>query len=206
MDRVVELYLLRHGEVDFPQGVFYGQMDIALSERGKAQSIRSAQRLDELELDSIVTSDLSRCLYITKNVKNVSPDKIHVEPAIREINFGRWQGLSWDEIERQWPGQMKRRMESLASYRPPEGESLSDLWHRSKDVFSRCLNGDYGSRVAVVAHGGINRVFMCKLLGMNLQNLFCLHQDYACFNRVDSYDDGLNVLRFVNCTCHLSGL
>lgn len=205
MDKI-EVFFLRHAEVDFPKGVFYGQMDIPLSKKGKEQSIKSAQRLSGLGLDAILSSDLSRCLYITENINGFPADRILFEPALREIDFGNWQGLSWDEIEEKWPGQMQRRMSELATYRPPNGESLSDLWNRSKDVFFRCLDGYYGKRVAIVAHGGINRVFMCMLLGMDLQNLFCLHQDYACFNKVDSYSDGLRVLRFVNCTCHLEDL
>ncbi len=205
MDRI-EVFFLRHGEVDSPQGVFYGQMDVPLSQRGREQSLKSAERLSRLKLDRILSSDLSRCIHTVKNVKGFPDNRIIIEPALREIYFGRWQGLSWDEIEGKWPGEMQRRMNELATYRPPGGESLSDLWNRSKDVLLRCLDGHYGKRVAIVAHGGINRVFMCMLLGIDLQNLFSFQQDYACFNRVDSYSDGLRVLRFVNCTCHLEGL
>ena len=205
MDRVV-IYLLRHGEVDFPEGVFYGQMDIPLSKTGKKQSRLAAKRLDGLDLDFVVTSDLSRCTYVAESMRSLSRERIRREPALREINFGLWQGLSWKEIDEAWPGQMERRMNCLSSFRPPEGESLSDLWKRSRDVFSACLEGRFGKRVAIIAHGGINRVFMCRLLGMDLQNLFSLHQDYACFNRVDSYPDSVRVLRFANCTCHLEGL
>ncbi len=202
MDRI-ELYLLRHGEVDFPKGVFYGQMDIPLSQKGKKQSRLAAARLNEIGVDSVLTSDLSRCLYMAREIRSVSNQKIRKEPRLREIDFGLWQGLSWEEIEMAWPGQMEQRMANLSSFRPPNGESLSDLWQRSKAVFHDCLKGVYGQKVAIIAHGGINRVFMCNLLGMDLQNLFCLHQDHACINRVDSYRDGPRVLRFVNCTCHL---
>ncbi len=199
----VELFFVRHGEVDFPPGIFYGQMDIPLSDKGKHQSRLCAARLDKLGLEAVVTSDLSRCQYIASLIKGLSHREIIKEPRLREINFGKWQGKSWDEIEESWPGQMQRRMESLATYRPPGGESLSDLWERSRQVFEDCLKGVYGKKVAIIAHGGINRVFICRLLGMDLQNLFSLHQDYACLNRVDSYPDGIKVLRFVNCTCHL---
>ncbi len=202
MDRVV-LFLVRHGEVDFPEGVFYGQMDIPLSDRGREQSRLVARRLDGLGLDSVITSDLSRCRYIVQSMESLSQERILTEPALREINFGLWQGLSWKEIEEAWPGRMEQRMKHLSSYRPPDGESLTDLWNRSRCVFSECLEGMYGKRVAIIAHGGINRVFICKLLGMELQNLFRLHQDHACINRVDSYPDSVRVLRFLNCTCHL---
>jgi len=202
----VEVFFVRHGQVDFPSGVFYGQMDIPLSETGKRQSILCARRLDTLDLDAVVTSDLSRCRYIARHITTVPKERIFEEERLREIDFGKWQGKSWEEIDESWPGEMERRMSNLSTYRPPGGESLSDLWNRSRQVFEGCLEGNYGKRVAIIAHGGINRVFMCKLLGMDLQNLFSLHQDYACLNRVDSYPDGVKVLRFANCTCHLEGL
>ncbi len=201
-----EVYLIRHGQVNFPEGVFYGQLDIPLSGLGKKQSLLCAKRFEDLKIDAVISSDLSRCLYLAKKIAHDKGIKLLINKDLREINFGRWQGLSWDEIEKSYPGQMEKRMKNLASYRPPAGESLTDLLDRAFPVLYDCLKGKLGQRVVIVAHGGVNRVLMCKLLGMDLQNLFCLQQDYTCVNLIDSYLDGQKVLRYINCTCHLIGL
>ncbi len=201
-----EIYLIRHGQVDFPQGVFYGQLDIPLSDIGKRQSLLCAKRFTDIRIDAVISSDLSRCLYLSNKIAEVHNIDLFSDKRLREINFGKWQGLSWDEIESLYPGQMEKRMKNLASFRPPLGESLTDLLNRAFPVLEDCLNGKFGERIVIVAHGGVNRALICKLLGMDLQNLFCLQQDYTCINLIDSYLDGQRVLRYINCTCHLTGL
>lgn len=199
----VTVYLLRHGQVDFPPGIYYGQMDVPLSEEGKRQSLLAARRMAMSGLDAVLCSDLERCTFMASLIQQEGGPGPESMSALREVNFGRWAGLSWDEIDKQYPGEMTRRMNDLEHYRPPGGESLSDLLLRVKKVFSRCISGDYGGKVAIVAHGGVNRVLLADFLEISLQKIFCLHQDHACINCVEYYPDGNGVLKFMNVTCHL---
>ncbi len=199
----VRVYLLRHGQVDFPEGLFYGQMDVPLSERGKRQSLLAARQVMRMGIDTVVSSDLSRCSYLADLIHRQGGPEPEFFPAMREVDFGRWAGLSWDDIERQWPGAMSERMNNLEDYRPPGGESLRDLLTRASTVFSECARGEHGNRVAFVAHGGVNRVLIADFLGMKLQDIFSLHQAHTCINCVEFFPDGNGVLRFLNLTSHL---
>ncbi len=201
----VKVYLMRHGHVEFPKGLFYGQMNVPLSQKGKRQSLLAARRVLSLGIDSVVSSDLRRCTYLSELILREGGPGPYLSEAIREVNFGRWAGLSWDDIERDYPGAMETRMKNLATFRPPGGESLGDLLDRAKTEFKRCARGDYGKRVAFVAHGGVNRVLIADFLGMDLQNIFSLHQDHTCINCVEFFPDGNGVLRFLNMTTHLEG-
>ena len=203
----IQVFLIRHGEVDYPQGTFYGQEDIPLSGMGKEQSKLVAGRLLGTKLDAVISSDLSRCTYLAGCIRDVQDGcQVFLSKRLREINFGKWQGLSWEEIEKGYPGQMKKRMKSLSSFRPPGGESLSDLLKRAYPLLKDVFHGRYGKKVAIACHGGVNRVLISKILNMDLQNIFSIQQDYSCVNEIFSFPDGTRVLIRLNCTCHLEGL
>ncbi len=199
----VRIYLLRHGRVDFPKGLFYGQMDIPLSAEGRRQSLLAARQIVRSGVDFVISSDLRRCSYLAGLILKEGGPEPEFSSALREVDFGRWAGLSWEDIERQYPGAMARRMKDLANYRPPGGECLMDVLDRARMVFGRCARGAYGQKVAIVAHGGVNRVLISDFLGLKLQNIFSLQQDYTCINCIEFFPDGNGVLRFLNATHHL---
>ena len=199
----VKIYLLRHGEVDFPKGLFYGQMDVPLSSKGKRQSLLAARQMVRSSVDFVISSDLARCSYLAGLIRKEGGPAPEFSKELREVDFGSWAGLSWDDIERQYPGAMARRMKDLAGYRPPGGECLMDVLKRTRKVFRRCARGAYGQKVAIVAHGGVNRVLIADFLELKLQNIFSLHQDYTCINCMEFFPDGNGVLRFLNATYHL---
>ncbi len=199
----VRIYLLRHGQVDFPKGIFYGQMDVPLSDTGKRQSLLTARYIVQMDLDFVITSDLERCATLACLIQDEGGPGPVFSKALREVDFGQWAGLSWDEIEKVHPGAMSQRMEDLENYRPPGGECLADVLKRAGVVFERCAQGTYGKNIAIVAHGGVNRVIIADFLGMRLQNIFNLHQDYNCINCIEIFPDGNGTLRFLNMTSHL---
>jgi len=199
----VKIYLLRHGEVDFPKGLFYGQMDIPLSEKGKRQSLLAARQIAKSQVDFIISSDLKRCSFLAGLIQKEGGPPPELSRALREVDFGRWAGLSWNDIERQYPGEIAKRMKDLVNYRPPGGECLRDVLDRTRKVFCRCARGAYGEKVAIVAHGGVNRVLIADFLELKLQNIFSLHQDYTCINCIEFFPEGNGILRFLNMTHHL---
>lgn len=179
------VWLLRHGEL--PQRTprrFVGQMDIPLSERGRGQARTWAARLAGAPFGAAACSDLSRCRETASLIlagRDLAPT---VEPEFREINLGAWQGLTADEVAARFPGQHEARGRDLAEFRPEGGESFADVQKRAVAALSR-LAGPLSGHLLVVAHGGVNRAILCHVLGLPLERLFSLGQDYA----------GLSVLR-----------
>ncbi len=174
------IYLLRHGEI--PQSSprrFVGQRDLPLTATGRNQMAALAERFADKGLERIVCSPLSRCVESAAILgRSLLTPEIHAD--LREISLGQWEGLTVDEVRRLFPGQYELRGHDLTGYAPPEGESFGEVQERTWKTFLDIAAGK--NTAAIVAHGGVNRAILCRVLDMPLQHVFRLAQDYACVN------------------------
>ncbi len=192
------IFLLRHGDVDVPKKIFYGQMDVPLSEKGKEKSRITAEYLSTFGINRIISSDLSRCMYFAEAIRDKSANNAKIETfkELRELNFGKWSGLTWDEIERYYPGELTKRYANLADYAPPDGECLADAQARVMGIVNNIReNSANGDNIAIVAHAGVNRCIISNLMGYPLANFFIVEQDYCCINIIDFYDENVVIKR-----------
>lgn len=176
------IYLIRHGEITqtLPRR-FVGQTDLPLTDRGRAQIATVASFLVGRGVGRMLCSPLSRCVEsagIIGAVLGIVPESV---PDLREIALGTWEGLTVDEVRERFPGRYEARGRNLAGFRPPGGESFADLQRRTWPPFESACSA-LAEPLAIVAHGGVNRVLLCRILGMPLENLFRLEQNYACIN------------------------
>jgi broad specificity phosphatase PhoE len=96
--------------------------------------------------------------------------------------MGQWEGLTGDDIRRRDPAAFDRWMADVAGYRFPDGEDLAQLAARAWPAFEAIVAAHPGGAVAVVAHGGTNRVILCRALGLSPARLLALGQDYAALS------------------------
>lgn len=176
------VYLLRHGETQgFSPRRFIGQMDVPLTDRGRAQIEQVAGFLQENRVDRLISSPLRRCLESAEILGRTIGLVPETEPSLSEIALGQWEGLTVAQVQQQYPGSYEARGRDIATFRPPEGESFADLRDRAWPSFLSIVNGP-AEKIAIMAHAGVNRVLLCQLLKMPLTQLFCLRQDHACLN------------------------
>jgi probable phosphoglycerate mutase len=181
----MELYLLRHGEIDEQyRGRFVGQIDLPLSERGVTQARWWQRALATTPFGRVYCSDLSRSQRTAEIIAENKQGFIEIMPELREINLGKWEGISMAEVKARSPEEWKKRGDDLEGYRPPGGESFSDLASRILASFQKILHAAEGNRL-IVGHAGTNRVILCHVLGMPLANLFRIDQDYGCLNIIE---------------------
>lgn len=187
-----EIYLIRHGEItqSSPRR-FVGQSDLLLTDRGREQMRQVAEYLVGRGLPRLLCSPLSRCVESAGIVGKALGLEPEVAEDLREIGLGAWEGLTVEEVRERFPGDYEARGRDLARFRPAGGESFADVERRAWPAFK--VLSDFNSPQAIVAHGGVNRVLLCRILGMPLGNLFRLGQDYACLNVVQSGRDGFCV-------------
>ncbi len=191
------IYLLRHGEPDsVGERRFVGQVDPPLSEKGLEQAHFWQRKWAKEEFDRICCSDLIRAHQTAKIIAGDRPQEIAVMPQLREIGLGAWDGLLMAEVRRRFPLEWKRRGVDLAGYRPPGGESFADLQRRIIPRFDDLVANSSG-KVLVVGHAGVHRVILCHILGIPLNNLFRLAQDYGHLSIVDCSREPLR-LRALN--------
>lgn len=199
MTRKTRIHLIRHGEVAGAGAPRYnGHADVPLSDVGIAQYHALKPRLEHTPISACYTSDLVRCRTgadILGNHLNVTPV---VEPALRELNIGVWEGMTWDDIKRRWPKEWKARLADIVNYRVPGGENLLDLEARIIPAIARIIDRHPGEEVLIVAHGGANRVILLNAIGAPLSALFTIEQSYCCYNIIDYFSDGNRVVTLLN--------
>ncbi|MDD2903538.1 MAG: histidine phosphatase family protein [Syntrophales bacterium] len=192
------LYLLRHGQVaDGHTHLYHGNNDIELSPQGIKQLEQAGAQLQDVELAGVYASDLSRAVQGAEIICRGREIKPRTLPEFREIHFGVWEGLSFQEIAEQYPDHLQARFQDLANFRIPEGESLMDLKARALPALQGLIEAHYEQAFLLVAHAGLNRVILSEALGLSLQNLFRLDQNYGCLNIIDYFPD-MAVVRMVN--------
>src|SRR5262249_31229391 len=180
------VYLVRHGSVVGAETRrFIGHLDVPLSPLGEQQMTRLASRLHMVALDAVYASDLERARRSAEIL--AAPHGLHpvAVPALREFAMGRWEGLTADQIRELDAVAFSTWMADVPGYQFPEGESLTHLAARAWPAFERIVAAHANGSVAVVAHGGTNRMILCRALGLGDGRLLAFGQDYA----------GLTVLR-----------
>jgi alpha-ribazole phosphatase/probable phosphoglycerate mutase len=192
------LYLVRHGQVaDGHTDRYHGHNDIGLSPKGVQQFETLAAQLEPLPLAGIYASDLTRALTgaeIISRGREVAPQII---PAFREVHFGVWEGLNFTEIAERYPAELEARFKDLTTFRIPGGESLTDVRARALPRLTSLIQQHHQEAFLIVAHAGINRVILSDALGLPLEFLFRLDQNYGCLNVIDYFPD-MAVVRLVN--------
>jgi broad specificity phosphatase PhoE len=161
---------------------FIGHLDVPLSPLGEAQVGALAARLRAVALDAIYCSDLRRTRRSAEIL--AAPHRLTPisDPALREFAMGRWDGLTAEEIRALDASAFDAWMSDVGRFQFPGGESLPDLEARAWPAFETIVTRHAGGRVAIVAHGGSNRMILCRALGLGPERLLALGQDYAALS------------------------
>lgn len=200
------LYLIRHGEITQSKPRrFVGQRDLPLTDRGREQASRLGDSLASQSIDKVVCSPLSRCVESARILCDRLGGTPQILPDLREIALGAWEGLTFDEVRNHFPGCHEARGLNLAGFRPQAGESFVDLLSRAWPAFEAVVHGP-DERVAIVAHAGVNRVLLCRILDIPLGNLLRLEQDYGCFNSIHHNKNGYLVENINTCPGYSPGI
>ncbi len=159
------ILLVRHGETDSnAEGRIQGQTNTPLNERGRAQAQALADELAGEAIAAVYSSDLDRARETAEILAGRLDLPVVVDPALRERNFGSWEGRTVDELEARWPGAWARWREG------DEGEGdVEDhlaLAARVRDAIHRLAAAHPGERILVVAHGGAMRVILTDAAGL----------------------------------------
>ncbi len=149
------VYCVRHGETaSNSQGRIQGQLDTQLSPLGQRQALAVAAALKNLPIDAIYSSPLLRALETAQSIADVMRLPVVVDSRLMEINAGVFQGLCWDEIERDHSAAARQWKSHDPDFCIPEGESRRALMVRAQGAFAAIREAAHRA-VVVVAHGGL---------------------------------------------------
>lgn len=199
----MKLLLIRHGQTDWNLlGKYQGQTDIALSGEGIRQADLLAQNFPVDTLDIIYTSDLQRAFMTAERLAEKFSAPLYADKALRELNFGAWEGLTYQEIAERWPQEVKNLFGAPEKLQIPEGETFLMLQRRAMDKIHEIRAENEGKNVAVVAHGAISKAILTALLHIPLHYVWMLRQDNTAVN-ILRFDDEFVSVELLNGISHL---
>jgi alpha-ribazole phosphatase len=171
----MDLILIRHPRVAVEAGVCYGQTDVPLLDDA-GESARSLEaRMHALDVppcaDGWHASPLQRCASLASALAA----DVHLDGRLAELDFGAWEGQTWDRIER---ASINAWAADIEHARPHGGESLAQFADRVLAWFSDVSSGDARS-VHVIAHAGVMRVLAAYLLGIGRASALQWPLDFA---------------------------
>lgn len=186
-----ELLLIRHAETDMA-GTFCGHSNPELNTTGRVQlaGLINGLRMDQIGV--VYTSDLRRAYTTGTAIAAAFDVDCHVRRALREINFGQWEGITWSEIERRDNAYARRWIEEYPRLPAPDGESFHDFEQRVLDeVKVLSLKAEVaGCAIAVVTHAGVLRTVLCALQGCSEEDAWEQTKSYCSVVRHTTAVDG----------------
>ncbi len=194
---MLEIILIRHGETDNNKnGRFTGSTDVSINSKGAGQAGRLALLLRDDSISSVYTSDLKRCIETAKYIKC---ERVIHSGNLREMDFGHWEGLSYDEIKEKYPAEIVKWESDWSTFSIPEGESFTDMSRRVLKEFDIILksHNDADDKIAIVTHGGCIRTILGQCITGSIRDCWKFQIDNAavtrlCFDKDSFYLKSLN--------------
>jgi broad specificity phosphatase PhoE len=166
MARMSIMVFIRHGSTDMA-GRFCGHSDPGLNAAGAREAIRVAEEISKFNVARIYSSDLRRAAQTARAIADRGGINVDYRTGLREICFGKWEGLSWQEIEAQFPDQADKWLREFPLCSAPRGESYMAFTARVEAVIEEFIREPGESVIAVVTHRGVMDYALTKFFGFS---------------------------------------
>ena len=167
---MTRLVLIRHGETDWNREErWQGQTDVPLNSAGRAQVSALAESMRGRPLDAIYSSDLLRASQTAEAVSEATGAPLTLDPRLREIDLGEWQGMLSEEIRSRDGGLVDMFFQDPQARAGLRGESVAEVFLRMTSAVDEILSRHRTGRVAVVSHGLALATLKTRFLGLPLE-------------------------------------
>lgn len=166
----MEIYLIRHTTPLLTKGLIYGRLDVELTADFEAERDIVLGQLPR-QLDIVYSSPSLRCTKLAASITPVYKE----DAALYELDFGDWEGKTWDTINR---AESEIWMKDFVRLSPPKGESMFEMQTRVMHFWNELLKKPY-QKVAIVTHGGVIRIILASYKGVKLEDSFSIKVELA---------------------------
>jgi len=205
---MLKFLVIRHGETTSnAEKRFSGHQDVDLTEKGIWQAEQLSYYLKDEQIDAIYSSDLKRAIHTAKIVIGNRELPLCVEPHFREIHFGDWEGVRFEELDAE-----NGEGHSSSWWKQPEsplpgGESVIDLRKRVKVGLEKVIKEhnqeDQCKTVAIVCHGGVSRIIIGIALDIPIKKIWYIKQYSTALNVIMYYQKSVYFVESINDITHL---
>ena len=197
---MVKLILVRHAlTVDNQKSRLSGHIDSSISEEGKEQIDKITNYLKDFDIDKIYTTTSSRTKDTVKKLSVLKSIEIIEKESLKEISFGDFEGLTFDEIKDKYPKEFQDMIEKGYEYKYPNGESLIDSYNRVCIELDNIISNNDDRTILICSHGGTIRNIITYLIS----NSYKYHWNFKIDNgsvTILEVQDGFTVITAMNNT------
>ena len=197
---MVKLILVRHAlTVDNQKSRLSGHIDSSISEEGKEQIDKITNYLKDFDIDKIYTTTSSRTKDTVKKLSELKSIEIIEKESLKEISFGDFEGLTFDEIKDKYPKEFQDMIEKGYEYKYPNGESLIDSYNRVCSELDNIISNNDDRTILICSHGGTIRNIITYLIS----NSYKYHWNFKIDNgsvTILEVQDGFTVITAMNNT------
>lgn len=204
---MTKIYFTRHGETVWNrQFRFQGHKDSDLTDKGVLAAELLADRIEEIELDYIISSPLMRAYSTAEILKGKKDVEIIRHNGLKEINLGDFEGMSYADIKKEHPKLLDLIESDPINNRYPNGENLREFYNRVVDAFKEIIGNYRNKTTLIVAHGGTIKCIEAYIRKFKLNSDWIGNVVKNCslsYIEVDEHNEIKEI--FYNDTKHLEG-
>lgn len=170
--------LIRHGQTDWNlEGRYQGQSDVPLNETGLAQARQLANELRGESFSAIHSSDLLRARQTAQPIAEALHLPVQIDPRLREINQGEWEGQLVEDIRRRYASLWAQRTVDPAGIRPPDGETVAEVAERVQAAIHDIARRTSSGPVLIVSHGLSLATIICRVQNIPIGKAYTVIPD-----------------------------
>jgi len=194
----MNVILVRHGETTANvKRLFCGHTDVELTEKGIMQANEAYEKLKKYDFDMVFSSDLKRAYETAEIINRDRKLKINVVPELREINFGEFEGHTFDEILSKDSSFKSEYFDDNWNYTFPNGESLGKMNHRIIAAYRKVLEENKDKNLLMVLHAGVIRGILANEISENYKSYWKYDIKNCGIAKIKYYND-IAILKEMN--------
>ncbi|HHU52073.1 MAG TPA: alpha-ribazole phosphatase [Firmicutes bacterium] len=195
----MQLYLVRHGATALNEKrVYQGWTDLPLTETGQQQCALVKEKLSGVKFDTVISSPLERAVSSAQIIAGTPRNCIITDEALKEVNFGAWEGLNSGEAEEKYPAEWQAWYRDWINYGPPQGENFTLFYRRVVVAVKQIIHYYPGKTVLLVSHEGTLRCIVSHLLDLPPEAFWRFSFEFGCYSKLE-INQGSTVLKKMNC-------
>lgn len=179
----MQIILVRHIKTIAPDGMCYGQSDLALPPDYPQAHQKIARQLKDHTFGAIWSSPLTRCSLLAKTIAQKHRIEVQYDVRLKELNFGNWEQKIWSDIEKS--DEAKRFFSDYLNIGPPNGESFSDMTNRVRSFLLELTGNQHCQKVLIVTHGGPIRVIHGLIKQSKPEDYFDYNPGYGEISEIE---------------------